>query len=426
MLFRSFVGRIEADLAWPRAGGTILRLRAARDIDTRSGQPDHYWLGPISTLASRYRALHPESGIEAAQAAARAHLGIPEAREPGFESHTAFAETHRAPAAWSRVIAAAGASTLDEFFDQLVVEMGLGAAPRSFRMPHPYPKLRGMLYGVSAAAPAVSGQLDAKPPFFSWSAEAERLAGDYRIMAFDQLFGFAVEKAGLGGVSTAELAEAITEIQTELQALDLTLQQNEVSEAWGYSAGQIADPAVETIRNLNNLYLQYMGSDPQDPAAAALLLQTNQQDLMYAVQSLREMLVGGPAAPFGPIGLIYARSKSLARFGTATSDAEDQEWMSMQFRDNAFLDEARVATDYYCGWMVLGANLLVEWSHLNPSTFPVQLAGNANTLPAKIALVRSIVFGDATQPGINAALQDRKSTRLNSSHSSVSRMPSSA
>ena len=80
----------------------------------------------------------------------------------------------------------------------------------------------------------------------------------------------------------------------------------------------------------------------------------------------------------------------------------------MQFRDNAFLDEARVATDYYCGWMVLGANLLVEWSHLNPSTFPVQLAGNANTLPAKIALVRSIVFGDATQPGINAALQSAK------------------
>ena len=405
-----FVGRIEADVEWTRPGAPPLRLRAARDVDTSGGQPAHLWLGPISTLASRHRAQHPELGVEAAHAAARAHLGIPEALEPGFETHTAFAETHRAPAAWSRVIAAAGSSTLEQFFDQLVDELGQGGAPRSFRMPHPYPKLRAALYDDPAATGTAGDgrQRAAEAPFFSWSSEATRLVGDYRIMAFDQVFGFAVEKAGLGGASTVELAEAIGEIQNELQALDLTLEQNVVSEAWGYTAGEIADPAVETIRNLNNQYLQYMATAPQNPAAAALLLQTNQQGLLYAVQSLREMLAGGPAAPFGPLGLIYARSKSLERFGVNPSDADDAYWLSMQFRDNAFLDEARVATDYYCGWMVLGANLLVEWSHLNPSTFPLQLTGNENTLPAKVALVRGIVFGDATQPGINATLQQAK------------------
>jgi hypothetical protein len=405
-----FVGRIEADLAWPAGGAAALQLHAARDIDMAGGEPVHHWVGPISTLASRHRELHPELGIEAAHAAARAHLGIPEASEPGFETHTAFAETHRAPAAWSSVLAAAGSMTLDQFFDELAVEMDQGGTPRSFRLPHPYPNLRRLLYqdAGSAATTTGSGQLVAKAPFFSWESEAARLVGDYRIMAADQVFGFAVEKAGLGGTSTVELAEAIGEIQNELQTLDLTLEQNTVSQAWGYTAGLIANPAVETIRNLNNLYLQYMAAVPQNPAAAALLLQSNHQDLVYAVQALREMLAGGPNAPFGPIGLIYARSKSLERFGTETSQEEDAYWLSMQFRDNQFLDEARVATDYFCGWMVLGANLLVEWSHLNPSTFPLQLAGNENTLPAKVALVRGIVFGDSTQPGINATLQQAK------------------
>lgn len=409
-----FVGRIEADAEWPRQGAAPLALRLSRDIDTAGGPPVSYlWLGPISTLASRYRASHPEVSIEASHAAAMAHLDIPtDGKEPGFEPHTSFGESHRSPASWSRLLEEVGALTLEQFIDALVLEMEAGDPPRSFRMPHPYPKLRGLLYGTTSTVAAAAGSVLAEePPFFSWASESERIVGDYRIMAFDQLFGFAVEKAGLGGgASTAELAEAIAEIQNELSALNLTLTQNQLSEAWGYTAGTIADPAVETIRTVNNLYLEYMAVDPQNPAAAGALLQARQAELMYAVANLRDMLVGGPPAPFGPIGLIYARSKSLERFGLATSEGEDKAWNSMQFRDNQFLDDARVATDYYCGWMVLGANLLVEWSHLNSSTFSVPLAGNGNLLPAKASLVQGLLFGDATQPGINVTI--RKAQQL--------------
>jgi len=409
-----FVGRIEADAEWPRQGAAPLALRLSRDIDTTGGPPVSYlWLGPISTLASRYRASHPEVSIEASHAAAMAHLGIPtDGKEPGFEPHTSFGESHRSPASWSRLLEEVGDLTLEQFIDALVLEMEAGDPPRSFRRPHPYPKLRGLLYGTTSTVAAPAGSVLAKePPFFSWAAECERFVGDYRIMAFDQLFGFTVEKAGLGGgTSTVELAEAIAEIQNELSALNLTLTQNQLSEAWGYTAGTIADPAVETIRTINNQYLVYMAVDPQNPAAAGALLQARQAELMYAVANLRDMLAGGPPAPFGPIGLIYARSKSLERFGLETSEEEDKAWNSMQFRDNQFLDDARVATDYYCGWMVLGANLLVEWSHLNSSTFPVALAGNANLLPAKASLVQGLLFGDATQPGINVTL--RKAQQL--------------
>ena len=408
-----FVGRIEADAEWPRQGAAPLALRLSRDIDTAGGPPVSYlWLGPISTLASRYRASHPEVSIEASHAAAMAHLDIPtDGKEPGFEPHTSFGESHRSPASWSRLLEEVGALTLDQFIDALVLEMEAGDPPRSFRMPHPYPKLRGLLYGTTSTVAATAGSVLAEePPFFSWKSESERVVSDYRIMAFDQLFGFAVEGAGLGGPSTVELAEAIAEIQNELAALNLTLTQNQLSEAWGYTSGTIADPAVETIRAINNQYLQFMAADPQNPVAAAALLQTRQLDLMYAVANLRDMLGGGPPAPFGPIGLIYARSKSLERFGVETSEEEDTYWNSMQFRDNQFLDEARVATDYYCGWMVLGANLLVEWSHLNSSTFPVPLAGNANLLPPKASLVQALIFGDATQAGINATI--RKAQQL--------------
>lgn len=403
-----FVGRIEADTTWQTQGGATLALRLSRDIDTANANPAYFLLGPISTLARRYRVSHPELDIEAAHAAASTHLGVPTAgAEPGFETHTAFGESHRSPASWTRLLTAVGSSTLEQFFDTLAMEMNMGAPARSFRIPHPYPKLRGLLYGKPTPATATArSSITKDPPFFSWASEGKRVVSDYRILAFDQLFGFAVEKSGLGGgASTVELAEAIAEIQNELTKLNLTLTQNQLSEAWGYTAGTIANPAVETIRTVNNQYLQYMAVDPQNSAAAASLLQTRQSDLMYAVASLRDMLGGGPPAPFGPIGLIYARSKSLERFGVETSEEEDKAWNSMQFRDNQFLDDARVATDYYCGWMVLGANLLIEWSHLNASTFPVPLAGNANLLPAKANLVQGFIFGDATQPGINATLK---------------------
>ena len=272
-----FVGRIEADAEWPRQGAAPLALRLSRDIDTAGGPPVSYlWLGPISTLASRYRASHPEVSIEASHAAAMAHLDIPtDGKEPGFEPHTSFGESHRSPASWSRLLEEVGALTLDQFIDALVLEMEAGDPPRSFRMPHPYPKLRGLLYGTTSTVAATAGSVLAEePPFFSWKSESERVVSDYRIMAFDQLFGFAVEGAGLGGPSTVELAEAIAEIQNELAALNLTLTQNQLSEAWGYTSGTIADPAVETIRAINNQYLQFMAADPQNPVAAAALLQT--------------------------------------------------------------------------------------------------------------------------------------------------------
>lgn len=401
-----FTGRIEADAVWPRQGAEPLQLRLVRDVGGEDATLRCLWLGPVSTLASRYRSNHPDLGIEAAHAAAAAHLGIATVgTEDVFEIHTGFGDSHRSPAAWSLLRAAAGSVTLDAFFDQLTAEMEAGAPPRSFRLPHPYPRLRQLLYGNDGTASASGAVARTEAPFFSWSSEAGRVVGDYRIMAFDQLFGFALEKAGGGGVSTVELAAAIAEIQNELAALNLTLQQNELSDAWGYTAGAVADPAVETIRTVNNLYLQYMLAVPQNTSAAASLLQLRQQDVLYAVTSLRELLTGGPAAPFGPIGAIYARSKSLARFGAATSEEEDSDWNGMQFRDNQLLDEARVATDYYCGWLTLGANLLVEWSHLNPSTFPVPLAGNANTLPGKATFLQGLLFGDATQAGVNAVVR---------------------
>ena len=102
-----FVGRIEADTAWRTQSGTTLPLRLSRDIDTASEGSAYLLLGPISTLARRYRASHPELGIEAAHAAALAHLGVPTSgAEPGFETHTAFGESHRSPASWTRLLAA--------------------------------------------------------------------------------------------------------------------------------------------------------------------------------------------------------------------------------------------------------------------------------------------------------------------------------
>lgn len=398
-----FVGRIEADVVWQLPGDDPVTLRTARDVVVADAVPTFWWISPVTTLASRLRSRRPDFTREGADGLARLHLGLSvTARDP------VFAETYRAPAAWSRVLGARGSSTLDEWFETLTTEAVAGAPARSFRIPHPYPKLRELLYASQATAQARGASQDGNA-FASWKLFGTAVATDYRVIGGSLLWGYGIEAAGSGSVSTVDLMLEIQAIQRELQALSTLNTQSAIQDAWSYTVGSVAAPAVATIQEINDRYLQYMSPvgdppPPQQPVQAAAYLQTNFERLTNALASLRSALAGGPLAPFGPLGSIYARNISLMRCGVEASAAEDARWLSMQFRDNELLDQARVATDMYCGWLMLGANLLGEWAHLNPSTFPQSLAGNENTVQGKIALAQAILFGDATQPGINATI----------------------
>ena len=84
--------------------------------------------------------------------------------------------------------------------------------------------------------------------------------------------------------------------------------------------------------------------------------------------------------------------------------------------------------------------LPMEGDRLDDLNIPLMVAGNENTEVQRTAFTVSIDYRHGTTTGISAADRaatilamldpasrpDRKSTRLNSSHSSVSRMPSSA
>ncbi len=395
-----FEGRIACEVALPSAAGGQETVRLARELRVgEDGQVGAYaWLGAVSTVASRLVAAQPQRPLAEAEAAVAAHLGIP----AGVDPHTAFGESHRSPASWSSVQSQATAANepLDAFLDRLVGEVGVASA-RSFQLPHPYPALDRYLRDTRTAA------TDGAAEWFTKSAEAERLVADPRVMVDGLWQGWVVEHAfGLisSGQSGAEqLLDQLGEIDSELDALLVTLSANATAAAWGYTTG-IANPAVQTIRAVQQQFLAYTQGLAPDPQLAASLLQLRHQDLLIAVESLRQVIAGGPTAAFGPLGAVYARAKALERFGANPDEVADAVWGSLQLRDNDVLAASRAAFDYYAGWGTLGVNLLVEWAHLDPATYPATALGNANVQTAKSALLQSLVFGGENSPGWNPSM----------------------
>ncbi|MEY4674800.1 MAG: hypothetical protein RL148_2584 [Planctomycetota bacterium] len=400
-----FVGRIEVDANVPVTTGgtdTVQLVREVR-IDGSEPQPRHQWVGVPSTVVSRYLQRNPAIALPAAVEVVEAHLGIP----VGVVGDTAFGETYRSPASWNELRAAATAASrsVDSFLDLLAEEVGTAPA-RNFRPAQPYPSLaRWSGRSLQGAGPAAG-----KPgPTDTAAGEAEwgRWVADTRVMVDGFWMGWALKLTFnlLNGPPQPDpVLVEIQQVANDLAQLSTTLTANDVSVAWGYSAG-LANQAVETIRAVQEQFLAYTQGQVRDPWLAASLLELHHQALFYAVETLRQQLAGGPTAPYGPLPSIYARGKAIARFGVNPDDIADAAWLSMQLRDNDFLAEVQRVVDYYVGWGNLGLNLLAEWAHADPATFPSTAVGNTNNQVAKVANLMEYKLGSATQPGWNQSVK---------------------
>ena len=400
-----FVGRIEVDANVPVTTGgtdTVQLVREVR-IDGSEPQPRHQWVGVPSTVVSRYLQRNPAIALPAAVEVVEAHLGIP----VGVVGDTAFGETYRSPASWNELRAAATAASrsVDSFLDLLAEEVGTAPA-RNFRPAQPYPSLaRWSGRSLQGAGPAAG-----KPgPTDTAAGEAEwgRWVTDTRVMVDGFWMGWALKLTFnlLNGPPQPDpVLVEIQQVANDLAQLSTTLTANDVSVAWGYSAG-LANQAVETIRAVQEQFLAYTQGQVRDPWLAASLLELHHQALFYAVETLRQQLAGGPTAPYGPLPSIYARGKAIARFGVNPDDTADAVWLSMQLRDNDFLAEVQPVVDYYVGWGNLGLNLLAEWAHADPATFPSTAVGNTNNQVAKVATLMEYKLGSATQPGWNQSVK---------------------
>jgi len=89
---RDFVGRIEVGVTVATAKGEQTVV-LARDVDLtpQTETLPLLWVGPVSTLASRYRRLHPETSILAAEQLARQLLVIPD----DVDANSGLGDSHR-------------------------------------------------------------------------------------------------------------------------------------------------------------------------------------------------------------------------------------------------------------------------------------------------------------------------------------------
>lgn len=392
-----FIGRIEVGVAVSTARGEQT-VHLSRDLDLRQSKDGVplVWIGPVATLASRYRRLHPEAGIDASVQLAKDLLGIPSDVEP----HSGIGDSHRSPFSWSMVLAefeASTSGTLDEHIDAIVTEMGTGRV-RSYRKPAPYEALHRALYGPSG----ISGDPGIMPKSEEgfWMKQLKELPNDahYSLDAktVAPLVGWLLHQAGIlpSPPSNAELLEELEAIQETIAEMQTAAVGNTYQLAWQNTMDEIG-PACARIRLYTQLWQSYLSPETYSPQLAGLALHeyaaAGAQGMREDFYTLSDMLVGRGAAN-GPLVSILAADMMLEKYGNQAPDADT---LFLPMRTNEALDELRAKQDYFLGHLMLSMNLLMEWAHLDPYAFPYEgLVDGQNLQFQNLEIVRQMQTGE--------------------------------
>lgn len=408
-LLDEFVGRVEVGIEVATAKGAQT-VHIARDLDLSGidGLPPLVWVGPVATLVSRYRRLHPEVDILAAEALAKTLLGIPADVEP----HSGLGDSHRSPFAWSMLLAefeASASATLDEHLDDLVADLGTGAL-RNYRKPRPNAALHAALYGAAAAGDGPEAPAKSQGGF--WTKQLEELPNDLHYSLDAKLVapevGWLLHQAGImpSPPSNAELLQELEQIQETIAEMQTAAVSDTYQIAWQNSMSTVG-PACLRIDAYTQQLTTYLSGKAPSPALAGLALRqyaaaapSMQNDFF----TLSDMLVGR-TTPNGPLVSILAANMMLEKYGIEESTKES---LFLPLRTNETLDELRQKQDYYLGYLMLSMNLLMEWAHLDPFTFPLQSAVDANIQQQNLETVRQIQTGQSnafpagSRPGYGA------------------------
>lgn len=392
-----FVGRIEVGVLVDTGRGEQT-VHLSRDLDLTQFQDGLplVWIGPVATLASRYRRLHPEASIAASEQLAKDLLGIP----PDVELHSGLGDTHRSPFSWSMVLAefeASASGTLDEHIDGIVADMGAGAV-RSYRKPKPYEALHRALYGSSEGSTGPG--IMAKPEEGFWMKQLKELPNDAHY-SLDAKFvapgvGWLLHQAGIlpSPPSNAELLAELEAIQETIAEMQTAAVGNTYQLAWQNTMDEIG-PACARIRLYTQLWQSYLSPDTYSPQLAGLALHEyaagGTQGMREDFYTLSDMLVGRGAAN-GPLVSILAADMMLEKYGNQTPDADT---LFLPMRTNEALDELRAKQDYFLGHLMLSMNLLMEWAHLDPYAFPYEgLVDGQNLQFQNLEIVRQMLTGE--------------------------------
>jgi hypothetical protein len=408
-LFAEFAGHVEIGLDVETAKGTQT-VHLSRDLDMaqhKDGLP-LVWVGPVSTLASRYRRAHPGTSILAAEELAKQLLGIP----LDMDAHSGLGDSHRSPFSWSMLLAEFGDSstaTLDEHIDDIVSDMGTGAL-RNYRKPRPYAALHAALYGEGATG--TTAAVAAKGGSGFWTKQLEELPNDlhYSLDAktLAPAVGWLLQQAGIlpSPPSNAELLQELEQIQETIAEMQAEAVSDTYQIAWQNSEATVG-PACLRIDSYTQQLTTYLSGKASSPALAALALReyaaasTGMQNDFY---TLSDMLVGRNT-PNGPLVSILAANMMLEKYGI---EEPTKESLFLPLRTNEALDELRQKQDYYLGYLMLSMNLLMEWAHLDPFTFPLDSAIDANIQAQNLETVRQIQTGQpnafpaGSRPGYGA------------------------
>lgn len=405
----AFSGRLEAEveLQTPRGLQTV---HLARDVDfipsvvqgRASPSPTvrpFCWLGPVSTIASRYRILHPSVAIGEAEQLAAEHLGVLQPAAASLQRshgdpHTSFGDSHRSPFSWSQFVADAGATPLDAALDAVVAELGTSTPARNHRKPHPYPALASLLRdGVGSSG-------------YPWSEKggkkwlAEGIGEDAHYLGTSTLAGTLLAQLGWGSRQdpTAGYLAALEQLDDDVRALQSAAIASSYEIAWRNTV-QSVNPACTRILAAHNLFATYVTPGVTAPRQAALALRDYSQQsaggMTQDFTTIRDALVGR-ATPNGPLASIYAAHLMLENCGLQNPDAG---LLYLELRTNRWLEQLQQVQDYYLGCLFLSMNLQMEYANLDPFTFPM-VGGTGNSMAARINLVSLLAYGNslATPP----------------------------
>lgn len=394
---RDFVGRIEVGVTVATAKGEQTVV-LARDVDLtpQTETLPLLWVGPVSTLASRYRRLHPETSILAAEQLARQLLVVPD----DVDANSGLGDSHRSPFSWSLALAefeASASATLDEHVDGIVADMG-GSGVRSYRKLPANPALHAALYG-SASSDSGQGVLPKGEAGF-WTKQLGELPNDLHY-SLDAKFvapgvGWLLHQAGIlpSPPSNEELLQELEQIQETIAEMQADAVSDTYQIAWQNSMQRVG-PACLRIDAYTQQWSDYLSGLAPSPQLAGLALRAyaaaQANGMRQDFYTLSDMLVGRGAAN-GPLVSILAANMMLEKFGIQAPDADA---LFLPLRTNELLDELRTKQDYYLGYLMLSMNLLMEWAHLDPYAFPYQdLVDGQNIQFQNLEQVRQMQTGE--------------------------------
>ena len=299
---------------------------------------------------------------------------------------------------WSKLLAefeGASAATLDAHIDTIVADMGTGAV-RNYRKQHPYPALHAALYGSPGAGTGLLAQAEAG----FWTKQLKELPNDlhYSLDAktLAPAVGWLLHQAGImpSPPSNAELLQELEAIQETIGEMQTEAVSDTYQIAWQNSMASVG-PACLRIDSYTQQLTSYISGKAPSPALGGLALREyaaapdGMQDDFY---TLSDMLVGR-GTPNGPLVSILAANMMLEKYGIQDPQADT---LFLPLRTNESLDELRAKQDYYLGHLMLSMNLLMEWAHLDPYTFPLQQSVNFNIQQKNLETLRQIMTGQPT------------------------------